>query len=488
MNILYNATNKNGFYNKLTAVSALLVSLIYISPVTLIPIISGIINTKNNAYVSATKQYNALSNKGLTTKTNSAAFNTINTATYINNGQMLTRQIDNANLQSYIPDAKGSVLKLNSADKSQNQTYSYDAYGKPIANATKANSVLNVLNPFQYNGERFDNNTNLQYLRARFYNPETKRFVNQDSYELLNRFNYVDGNPVMGADPSGHITSDEVKTYLSDNWKMLAIIGGSIVGAAVLSVGPAFIYRRYKNRPSPVISTENGDQTPISFINVPRGGNNTDKVCAVGTQAYYCSQGPGSFVPGFWFPSQCSNKNAMCKIQPHPDAKTQLALENYIKNTAGRAVMEQLITDGKILTKNHPTLSFIEKAMGRMYIAWLRIKGAEGLPTSRFNLFSSSRLVKEAEYYISNFVNKVGGNIDHIKTAFSLGIGDNIFSQRLKEIYSTFPLATKSLTLDTTYSYAGSEHDEYKAINSWLLNQGVTFSQLILESAKDYFN
>jgi len=158
MNNLYNNVNdKNNFYNKLTALSVLLVSLIYLLSGTLIPVANSIINTKNNTYVSAAKQYNGLANKVLVTKINSAAFNTINTTTYINNGQMLIRQIDNNNLQSYISDTKGSVLKLNSTDKSPNQTYSYDAYGKPIIEKEKANSALNVINSFQYNGERFDN-------------------------------------------------------------------------------------------------------------------------------------------------------------------------------------------------------------------------------------------------------------------------------------------------------------------------------------------
>jgi len=216
MNNLYNITNKNGFYNKLTAISALLVPLLYLLSVTLIPVVkNNIINTKNNTYASAAKPYNGLTNKVLATKINNAASNTINTATYINNGQMLARQIDNNNLQNYVSDVKGSVLKLNSADKSQNQTYSYAAYGKPIANITKANFALNVSNPFQYNGERYDNNTNLQYLRARFYNPENKRFINQDAYNLLNRFGYVNSNPVMGADPTGHVFKSAISLIFS---------------------------------------------------------------------------------------------------------------------------------------------------------------------------------------------------------------------------------------------------------------------------------
>ena len=175
----------------------------------------------NNPYAKEITKNNSYNNIAITNVT-------INTATYINNGQMLARQIDNNNLQNYISDTKGSVLKLNSVNKLQNQTYSYDAYGKPITDATKSNSVLNVINSFQYNGERFDNNTALQYLRTRFYNVDTKRFINQDSYELLNRFNYTDGNPVMGADPSGHVNLDGLSRLCEGRfgceWKFTASI------------------------------------------------------------------------------------------------------------------------------------------------------------------------------------------------------------------------------------------------------------------------
>ena len=113
--------------------------------------------------------------------------------------------------------------------------------------------VLNVLNPFQYNGERFDNNTALQYLRARFYNPEIKRFVNQDSYSLLNRFAYVDANPVMITDPTGHNAFNPFSAaWWSDNWNngllgKLTVIGVAAAGAAAagaLVAGGAYFGRR----------------------------------------------------------------------------------------------------------------------------------------------------------------------------------------------------------------------------------------------------
>lgn len=65
---------------------------------------------------------------------------------------------------------------------------------------------------FLYNGEygvSTDEN-GLYYMRARYYNPEIKRFINQDivigsiaDSPTLNRYAYVEGNPISLADPFG---------------------------------------------------------------------------------------------------------------------------------------------------------------------------------------------------------------------------------------------------------------------------------------------
>lgn len=58
---------------------------------------------------------------------------------------------------------------------------------------------------FTYTNEVTDNN-NLVYLKARWYSSHIRRFISQDSYNLLNRYSYVEGNPINESDPSGHIS------------------------------------------------------------------------------------------------------------------------------------------------------------------------------------------------------------------------------------------------------------------------------------------
>ncbi len=105
----------------------------------------------------------------------------------------------------YEYDGKGSVTSVTSTLGTAVTTYSYDAYG----NATQTG--LNIPNPYGYNAEYTDDATDLQYLRARYYNPSTGTFITADSYlgELtiplsMNRYIYGHNNPANGSDPSGN--------------------------------------------------------------------------------------------------------------------------------------------------------------------------------------------------------------------------------------------------------------------------------------------
>lgn len=62
----------------------------------------------------------------------------------------------------------------------------------------------NRCNSFRYSGELWDHTTELQYLRARWYDPSEGRFISEDTYEgkmtsLLsqNLYTYVHNNPVF---------------------------------------------------------------------------------------------------------------------------------------------------------------------------------------------------------------------------------------------------------------------------------------------------
>jgi RHS repeat-associated protein len=64
-----------------------------------------------------------------------------------------------------------------------------------------------------YRGEQFDSDLGLYYLRARYYNAATGRFMSRDPFHgyidkpaTLHKYLYAGGDPVNGLDPSGWVT------------------------------------------------------------------------------------------------------------------------------------------------------------------------------------------------------------------------------------------------------------------------------------------
>ena len=61
-------------------------------------------------------------------------------------------------------------------------------------------------NHIRYTGQQYDDLTGQYYLRARYYNPELGRFMQEDVYQGdgLNLYAYCGNNPVIYYDPSGY--------------------------------------------------------------------------------------------------------------------------------------------------------------------------------------------------------------------------------------------------------------------------------------------
>jgi RHS repeat-associated protein len=86
-------------------------------------------------------------------------------------------------------------------------SYEYDAYGNEFTvSGTTPNEMM-------YRGEQYDSDLGLYYLRARYYNPLTGRFMSRDPEDgnqydpaTLHKYLYADGNPVDLIDPTGRAT------------------------------------------------------------------------------------------------------------------------------------------------------------------------------------------------------------------------------------------------------------------------------------------
>jgi RHS repeat-associated protein len=92
----------------------------------------------------------------------------------------------------YLTDALGSVMALVDASGTVLNTYEYDVFG------AVRSSTGSTANAFTYTGEQTDASTGLEYLRARYYDAATGRFLSLDPPG--DGYDYAYGNPVMFTD------------------------------------------------------------------------------------------------------------------------------------------------------------------------------------------------------------------------------------------------------------------------------------------------
>ena len=89
---------------------------------------------------------------------------------------------------NYAYDSHGSVTSILNDNGSKSKEYEYDAFGN-IENETNSSTY----NPWQYCGEYTDQESGLIYLRNRYYDSETGRFINEDTH--WNVSNMIYGDP-----------------------------------------------------------------------------------------------------------------------------------------------------------------------------------------------------------------------------------------------------------------------------------------------------
>ena len=145
-------------------------------------------------------------------------------------GRGLIGEEINSVFKTYHFDSRGSTIAITDASGNITDTFAYDTYGK-LLTRTGINKVI-----FGYNGRDgvVTDDNGLIYMRARYYSPAMKRFINADIVEggisnaiTLNRFAYANGNPVSFVDPFGLTaergTSSKAKETESD-WIMAVLV------------------------------------------------------------------------------------------------------------------------------------------------------------------------------------------------------------------------------------------------------------------------
>ena len=152
----------------------------------------------------------------------------------------------NGTFYGYIHNLQGDIVGILDSSGNLVVEYAYDAWGKPVVvrTLTTAYEALAKLNPFRYRGYAFDEETELYYLRSRYYDSNSCRFINVDSYPGKlgqsyphNLFAYSYNSPVAFTDKDGYsaIASAAIGAISS----LIAGINWAGVGAAIGKIGGA---------------------------------------------------------------------------------------------------------------------------------------------------------------------------------------------------------------------------------------------------------
>jgi RHS repeat-associated protein len=146
----------------------------------------------------------------------------------------------------YEYDGGGSVRQLTNSTGQVTDKYEYDAFGHFFTlSGTTPNNYL-------YRGEQYDSDLGLYYLRARYYNPNTGRFLSRDPEDgkanipvTLHKYLYAAGDPVNLKDPTGRdwegfaILAADIAEVVASRLFAQAFCGG-VVGYVFFEIADAF--------------------------------------------------------------------------------------------------------------------------------------------------------------------------------------------------------------------------------------------------------
>ncbi len=121
-------------------------------------------------------------------------------------GDILVARQEGGTKEWFHSDRLGSVVMMTNVNGYKVKGYDYTPFGKFAGESGSAD------NDVTYTGHRYEAESGLIYMGARYYDAHLGRFISPDSVipdpenpQAYNRYSYVYNNPVNNTDPSGHI-------------------------------------------------------------------------------------------------------------------------------------------------------------------------------------------------------------------------------------------------------------------------------------------
>jgi len=141
------------------------------------------------------------------------------TTYYVYGLGLLGQENPDGTYQSYHYDLRGSTVALTDLTGKVTDRYQYAPYGEMVKHEGTSAT------PFQYGGQYgvMTDSNGLYYMRARYYSPEIRRFMSEDSIgediaksQSFNIYTYTWNNPVNMLDPTGYVPWTSISDFKSD--------------------------------------------------------------------------------------------------------------------------------------------------------------------------------------------------------------------------------------------------------------------------------
>ena len=197
----------------------------------------------------------------------------------------------------YGKDGRRSTTAILSSDATAVQNYKYGVFGETQVGGTE------LFSEFCYTGSMYDSQTEKYYLNARYYEPENRRFLSQDSYRgevkipsSLHLYAYCAGDPVNFADVDGHkpkYITEQGADVLVDGVAMKDIRVGfygnvGAVGCGAIAVYNVMVGYMYKGSFQDVVSEMN--MSGLYDLWESRKSKNILKKIVLGVRGSWCTK------------------------------------------------------------------------------------------------------------------------------------------------------------------------------------------------------